>query len=138
MDLEECILQLQLNTYMMVLKISPNLKGYSYLVDGAFKIIKDMTKKHNVNKRLYAELAEEYNVDKDLIDRAMRHCIIASKRKNGLEDFEKYSRFEFSCEKPTPRELLCVLAEKATLDRNRFLKEYSTPKRLSYIHGFEE
>lgn len=41
----EYFLNKQITIYLMVLKISPNLKGYSYLKSGTLKIIDDLTKK---------------------------------------------------------------------------------------------
>ena len=116
----EYFLNKQITIYLMVLKISPNLKGYSYLKSGTLKIIDDLTKKRDVNNRLYCELSQEYNVEKELIDRAMRHAIEVSVKRDGIEDFEKYSHFEFSSSKPTPREVLCVMAERLRMDLNNY------------------
>ena len=124
MNFERFILEKEVALYLLILKIYPSLKGYAYIMCGICKIAKDMTKKHNVTNRLYDEISQEFSVNKNLIDRAMRHAIEVSIKRNGIADFEKFSSFDFSSEKPTPRELLTVLAEKAVLDKCHFLHQF--------------
>ncbi len=121
---EEYVLDRQLTIYLMVLKISPNLKGYSYIKSCIEKIYKDNSKKINVNKYLYPEVAKEFNVDKSLIDRSMRHAIEVSVKRDGIRDFERFASFEFDRDKPTPKDLISLLAEKAKLDKGKYLKKF--------------
>ena len=130
-NFDDFILNLQLTVYLMVLKIPPNLNGYSYIKSGITKIVKDLSKKHNVNNRLYNEIAEEFNVPKSLIDRSMRHAIKVSVKRNGISDFEKYSSIEFSSENPTPRELISMLSEIAILDKDRFVRDFKEKKNYT-------
>ncbi len=127
MNFEHFILEKEVALYLLILKISPSLKGYSYIMSGVCRIAQDITKKYNMTNRLYNEISQEFSVNKNLIDRAMRHAIEVSIKRNGISDFEKFSSFDFSSDKPTPRELLTILAEKAILDKyssiNKFYQE---------------
>lgn len=111
-------LEERLTIYLLILKISPNLRGYAFLKEGVKKNVEDSTKKHNVNNRLYSELASEFEISQDLIDRAMRHAIDVSYKRGGIVDFEKRMKIDFSNDKPTPRELLCTMAEKVMVEVN--------------------
>ena len=124
MNFERFILEKEIALYLLVLKISPSLKGYTYIMSGTCKIAQDMSKKHNVTNRLYNEISEEFKVNKNLIDRAMRHAIDVSIKRNGIADFERFSSFDFSSDKPTPRELLAILAEKAVIDKYSFTNQF--------------
>ncbi len=114
-------LEERLTIYLLILKINPNLRGYFFFKEGVKKIVEDPSKKHNVNNRLYSELANEFKISQDLIDRAMRHAIDVSYKRGGIIDFEKRMKIDFSSDKPTPRELLCTMAEKVKVELNMFI-----------------
>lgn len=114
----EILVEEKLTIYLMVLKITPNLKGYDLIKEGVRKILQDPSKKHNVNQRLYLELANIFNFDMDLVDRAMRNAIEVSFKRGGIEDFERTFKIDFTSSKPSPRELICILSEKIMLDKN--------------------
>ena len=59
-----------------------------------------------------------FEISQDLIDRAMRHAIDVSYKRGGIVDFEKRMKIDFSNDKPTPRELLCTMAEKVMVEVN--------------------
>ena len=117
----DVFLEERLSVYLMILKIAPNLKGYYFLKEGVKKIAQDTSKKFNVGNGLYTEIAQENGIKKDLVDRAMRHAIEVSIKRNGISDFERVMSVSFKTDKPTPRELLCILAEKAILECKRML-----------------
>ena len=125
MDCRQMIIEERLSIFLILLKISPNLSGYDFFKSGAKKIIDDGSKKFNVGSGLYLEIANERGVKKDLVDRAMRHAIDVSVKRNGLCDFEKCMNVSFSGIKPTPRELLCMLAEMAVMQCNKILNNHS-------------
>lgn len=113
----------KLTIYLLVLKITPNLKGYDLIKEGVRKILQDTSKKHNMNQRLYLELANAFNFDMDLVDKAMRNAVDVSYKRGGICDFEKGFNIDFSSPKPSPKELICILSEKIILDRNLFGKK---------------
>ena len=125
--MQECfslLVEERLSVLLILLKIFPNLKGYDLFKEGAKRIINDKSKKVNVGTRLYQELADYFNIKLEVVERAMRHCIDVSFKRNGLKDFEKACNVKFSCVKPRPKELLCLLAEKVELDVQDMIKKY--------------
>ena len=116
----------RLTVFLLLLKISPNLLGHDFFKEGAKKIIKDNDKKFNVGVGLYKEIASDNGVKQDLVDRAMRHAIDVSFRRNGISDFEKTCNINLSITKPSSKELLCVLAEMALMESNRILRTKRT------------
>ena len=117
----------RLCVYLMMLKITPNLRGYTFMKECAKKIYEDSTMKFNANTKLYYDVGNMFNEKSTSIERALRHAIEVSLKKNGIEDFERYMKLEFYNEKPSPRELLCILVEKAVIESN---KMFSNEKYL--------
>ena len=117
--MQECfalLIEEKLSLLLILLKIFPNLKGYDFLKEGAKRIILDREKKMHVGVGLYQEIADDYDVKQDVVDRAMRHCVEVSFKRNGFIDFEKVFCMRFTSVKPRPKELLCVLAERAHIE----------------------
>lgn len=117
--MQECfslLIDEKLSLLLILLKIFPNLKGYDFLKEGAKRIINNKEKKLNVGVGLYKEIADEFDVSEDVVDRSMRHCIDVSFKRNGIVDFEKVFCIRFTSVKPRLKELLCVLAEKAYIE----------------------
>ncbi|MBE7073921.1 MAG: hypothetical protein E7379_02385 [Clostridiales bacterium] len=123
--MQECfalLIEEKLSMLLILLKIFPNLRGYELFKEGVKRIINDKDKKNNVGINLYQELADDYDLKLDLVDRAMRHCLDVSFKRNGIVDFEKNCCVRFSCVKPRPKEVLCLLAEKVVLDVSKELE----------------
>ena len=128
--MQECfalLVEEKLSLYLIMLKISPNLRGYDFFKEGARKIIENADKKHNVGAGLYKEIADDNGVKQEIVDRAMRHAIDVSFKRNGINEFERVMHIRFSICKPSPRELLCLLAEKAAAESRKIMQ-----KRLKY------
>ena len=96
-----------------MLKIFPNLKGYDFFKEGAKRIINDKGKKNHVGIGLYHDIAKDFSITQDAVDRAMRHCLDVSLKRNGIADFERAFSVRFSSVRPRPKELLCMLAQRA-------------------------
>lgn len=97
--------------YLLLLKISPSLKGYEFIKEGVRLLIKDPTKKISMYKRLYREIGCAFNVKEALVDRAVRHSIKAGVGCSGVRDFELVTHRHFLSSYPSPREIICMLAE---------------------------
>ena len=122
--LEELKLEIvkeRISVYLMILKITPNLKGYTYLRECALRIFQDASKKFDIHHNLYVELSEEFNEKITLIERSLRHAIDVSLRRGGIDDFERLMKYEFCKSKPTPRELLCIIVELASMECSQIL-----------------
>lgn len=109
-------LEAQLIIYLIVLRITPNLKGYNYLKEAVLRVCEDDSKKIKMSNNLYLELARDFNEKPALIDRALRHALEVAYKRDGFIEFERFTKFNFICEKPTAKELICFLAEKLNLD----------------------
>ncbi len=115
-------LEERLSVYLMMLKITPNLKGYIFLKDCAKIIYSDSTMKFHINEKLYNIVGSQYNETSSIIERALRHAIEVSIKREGIKEFEKFMKIEFYNDKPTPRELLCILVERAVVESKLMLE----------------
>ena len=109
--LKDIYLEEKIDIYLLLLKIGANLAGYKMIKSCVIRVIKDNTRKFKMRKNLYQEIAYENNITADDVDRLMRHAVKVSYKRDGLADFERRYDIEFSKERPSPRELVCVLAE---------------------------
>lgn len=115
----------RISMYLMLLKITPNLKGYKFFKECIKQIYADSTKKFKIQEKLYNIVAQKFEEKIENVDRSLRHAILSSINKHGIEDFEKFLHFEFYNKKPSPRELLCVLVEKLVVDTKKMLANKS-------------
>lgn len=113
---EDIFVEQKLIVYLSYLKIAPNLKGYSCIKKCVKRILEDPLKKRNMTNVLYKELAEQYGMATNLIDRAMRHSLLVSFKKDGINAFEEKTGYSFASAVPTPREVVCLLAEVVRMD----------------------
>lgn len=113
---EDILIEEKLIIYLSYLKIAPNLKGYACMKKCVKRILEDPLKKRNMTNVLYKELAQEYHMASNLIDRAMRHALLVSFKKDGVEEFEEKTGYTFPSCRPTPREAVCLLAELVRMD----------------------
>lgn len=123
MNLEEIFIEERLTAYLLLLRITPNLKGYRYIKEGVKKILKDPSKKFNVKKRLYAELGEDFSKREELVDRSMRHAIDVCFKKKGISEFERETKIYFSDDKPATREVLSLLTEIIKFDCEKLKRD---------------
>ena len=130
---DDYIFRKQLLLYLMILKIPPKLDGFNYIKFGVYKIYNDFSKKYNVNNILYPEIAKKFNVSKLLIDRSIRHAIKVSYDRGGITDLEKYSNYEFLRDKPSPKELLCMLAELIKFEKEKFVNAFDIKQNKSIL-----
>lgn len=119
--LKEAIVEERICTYLMTLKITPNLKGYAYFKECAMRIYIDTDKKFNIHSNLFNELALQFNEKQELIERSLRHAIMVSIKREGLKDFERITKYEFCSSRPSLRELLCVIVECASIECKKMM-----------------
>lgn len=113
---EEIFIEERITVFLLLLKITPNLKGYSYLKCAIKKILENRAYKRNMSNGLYEVMAKEFGISKNLIDRSMRHAILVGCKRGGIEYFELRTGYSFSNERPTPREMICTLVEILTVE----------------------
>lgn len=119
MDSEKTFVEERLMISLMLLKIYPCLKGYVYIKEGVKRILQDSSLKYNLHRRLYKDLSSNFKESEELIDRGMRHAINTGIKRKGIPAFEKNTKFHFSDSRPTPRELLIILAESIRFEWNK-------------------
>ena len=122
-SLNDFVFNKQITQYLMILKIPPRLDGYEFIKCGVKKICFNPSNKCNVNNVLYPAIAHDFNVSKLIIDRSIRHAIKVSCQRGGIIDIEKYSKKEFKNSCPSPKELLCMLAELVKIEKDKFVKQ---------------
>lgn len=109
----------RLSFYLMLLKITPNLKGYEYLKECARQISNDTLKRFKSGEKLYNNVGKQFNAQGSIIERSVRSAINVSLSRNGIKDFEKFMKIQFFEEKPSPKELVYMLVEKALVESNK-------------------
>lgn len=117
--MKEIFIEEKLIVYLMMLKITPNLKGYTYMKETVKRLCMHEEKKMHMTTGIYREVAEYFHEKPSLFDRALRHAVEVSYKKNGIEDFERATKFEFPIPKPTARDVICMLAEKVAIDLSK-------------------
>lgn len=128
-DSENVFVEEKLILYLSYLKIAPNLKGYAFMKSCIKRLVFQPAKKRNLTSGVYKEISEEYQIAINLIDRAMRHALLVSFKKAGIEDFENRTGYNFASARPTPRETVCLLAELVKMD----LITYKARKKLKNL-----
>lgn len=116
--MKEYFIEIRLIVYLMLLKITPNLKGYTYFKEVVKRICIDRMKKYQMAE-LFKEVALSYHEKPSLLDRSLRHAIDVSYKRSGIADFERSMKIGFAGNKPTVRELICVLVEQLTIELNQ-------------------
>ena len=111
-ELYDLFIEERLTSYLIIMKLCPNIKGFKFILHGVKLLVHDISKKRNINNILYDQIANELNTDKTTIDGALRHAIELSSKRNGFKNFVKDFDFLIKGERPTPRELLSALAIK--------------------------
>lgn len=76
MELEQ---KSKIENYLLSKHIRPSVKGFDYLVYAIYLVSKDSSYKRAITKRLYPDIAKEFNENPARVERAMRHAIDASK-----------------------------------------------------------
>lgn len=110
------LMELKSIFYLMLLQITPNLKGYRYFKEAIIKVCEDGSKKHNMSKVLFKELAEMTGDNVSVVDRTLRHALKKGYERNGIKILRRELDLEIDDDKPSVKEIICLLAEKLALD----------------------
>lgn len=113
------VMEIRTMLYLMLLQITPNLKGYRYLKEAIIKVCEDNSKKHNMSKVLFKELSEMTGDNISVVDRTLRHALKKSRDRNGTKFLRRELNLEIDNDNPSVKEIICLLAEKLNLDIER-------------------
>ena len=107
------ITDLQIAKVIKELGVTPSLKGYHYLKSAVKKMINDSTYMDGITKRLYPEIAKQFNTTASRVERAMRHAVESGWSK-GNAKFQ-LELFGYSVDanrgNPTNSEFICTIAD---------------------------
>lgn len=117
-ELFELVMEEKITTYLLLMKICPNLQGFKFILYSVKMILGDISKKRSINNILYGDIAYDFNLGRASIDGALRHLIEISAKRDGLKNFVKDYDFIIKGERPTPKELLSALAIKLQNDKD--------------------
>lgn len=69
----------KIEDYLIEKQIKPSVKGFDYLVVAIQLMNSDISYKRAITKRLYPDVAKEFNDTPSVVERAIRHAIDSSK-----------------------------------------------------------
>lgn len=111
--------------YLLLLKIYPNLKGYSYIVHGIKLLLEDSSKKKNIVKNIYQEIAKSFHTESAAVDSALHHAIKICNKSKGIEYYRKEMQSLDEGELPTPREFLSTITFMIKKDLLKEMKKFA-------------
>jgi len=111
---EEQLIRSRIQREMDLIGIKAKAKGYNYLVDAIFLVIKED------EKHLSKVLAEKYNMSNTSIERAMQNAIKQAWTTNDIEDLLQYYTARIRADKgyPTMMEFIYYYSNKIKMDIN--------------------
>lgn len=107
------ITNLQIAEVIKELGVSPSLKGYHYLKSAIKKMVTDITYMDSITKRLYPEIAKQFDTTASCVERAMRHAIESGWEKGNIACQTKLFGYSVNANKdnPTNSEFICTIAD---------------------------
>ncbi len=86
--------QIEIKRYLLDKGILPNLKGFEFLSKAIYMCQADRRLLHELTKRLYIGIAEDFNETAIRVERAMRHAISSLKPHRTIGEFLAFALFE--------------------------------------------
>ena len=105
-----------------------HIKGYQYIRDAIIMMYNDSSYIGGITKQLYPSIAEKYDTTPSRVERAIRHAIEVSWSRGDYDLMDEIfgHSVDFDRAKPTNSEFLATLADKITLNENKFkVKNYN-------------
>lgn len=104
--------------YLLMVKISPSLRGFDYLQTAIELCLKDGAIINHVTSELYPEVAKEFNVTGSIVERCMRTAIDNAYKNGGLLGINNfYNKVVYKNDyKLTNAELISLIVENVRLD----------------------
>lgn len=103
------------------LGVSPNLKGYRYLIDAVNAVAKDINQVKGITVNLYPCLARQYDTKPQNIERNIRHAIEAAWNKGRLNSIDPVfgNTVSKNKDKPTNSEFIARVADYAIFTQQK-------------------
>lgn len=101
------------------LGIPANLLGYEYLKSAIRLCLEDRTYINFITKRLYPEVAKQYDTTPNRAERAIRHAIEAAWNRGDPDRLEHYFGWTVSSKrsKPTNGEFIATVVEQLRMEQ---------------------
>ncbi len=108
----------QISKIFVAIGIPPHIKGYQYLRSAIKMCIKDTSIISSITKRLYPDVAKEYNTSPSKVERAIRHAIEVCWNRGKIDAINNIfgSQVFTKNDRPTNGEFIALLADKLLLD----------------------
>ena len=103
-----------------------HIKGYQYIRDAIILIHDDPKHFSRITKQLYPTIAQKYDTTSSRVERAIRHAIEVSWCRGDYDLMDEIfgHSVDFDRAKPTNSEFLATLADKISLDENKYKLRY--------------
>lgn len=99
-----------IQTILRKMGVSPNLKGYGYLIDAINYILESKETTVSITKHIYPFIAKKYSSSTAKIERSIRHAIETAWKTGNEDIFEHYLGF-MPTKKPTNSQFVTAVAE---------------------------
>ncbi len=98
---------------LRIMGVKPALAGYGYLKEALSKCYADASYKKDVVKRLYVEIAKQFNTTASRVERAIRHAIEVAWSLGNADLQNKVFGYTVSLNrgKPTNSEFIATMSE---------------------------
>lgn len=102
---------------MQRIGIPPNLRGYVYLREAIIMVIRDLSLLNAVTKRLYPDIATQFETMPSRVERAIRHAIEVAWTRGDIDVIQEYFGYTISSDrgKPTNSEFIAMIADHVKL-----------------------
>ncbi len=103
-------LEADISNILSRMGIAASIKGYHYIRKAVMMAVEDEEIMIGITKGLYPDIAKAYKTTASKVERAIRHAIESSWKKNGREVFLEFAGY-FSPDKPTNGQFIAALSE---------------------------
>lgn len=107
----------QIMSLLLKMGIPPNILGYQFLLEGIKKVIDRRELINSITKKLYPEIASQFNTTASQVERAIRHAINIAARHG---EVNHVLRFEYDNDKSfSNSEFIAMVADRLILDNRK-------------------
>lgn len=106
-------IEIVISKHLIELGVSPNLKGYKYIITAVKEVLNDETVLDGVTKILYPTIAKIHNSTSQRVEKAIRHAIEVAWSKN--QNSKLKDEFEYTIAvgktRPTNSEFIAMFSQ---------------------------
>lgn len=108
----------KISSIFVMIGVPPHIKGYQYLRTAIKICIADPEIISSITKRLYPDVAKQYNTTASKVERAIRHAIEVCWNRGKIDNINNLfgSKVFSKNDRPTNGEFIALIADKLLLD----------------------